>query len=82
MAKKVSKTEAKKPENTVYIGKSLHGLSQYTVFKGGVLPPHIEEMAAKDETIKPLIVPASKLQEARKNISIKGHILNQYRTKQ
>lgn len=82
MAKKTTKTVAKKPENTVYIGKSLHGLSQYTVFKDGVMPPHIEAMAAKDETIKGLTVPASKLQEARRNMNIKGNILNIYFTKQ
>ncbi len=81
MAKK-TKTVEKTAEPTIYIGKSLLGLSRYTVFKGGVLPPHVEAMAAKDETIKNLIVPVSQLQEARKNINVKGHILNHYMNKQ
>lgn len=88
MAKKTSKTEteeavvstAKKTENTVYIGKSINGLPQYTIFKNGELPPHIEAMA--DDTIKGLIVPVSELQEARKNVHKKGHILNFYLNKQ
>lgn len=83
MAKKTAKaTPQKPPENTVYIGRTKNGLTKYTVFKGGVLPAHIEAMAAKDETIKGLIVPASELQEARKNINTKGHILNFYAQKQ
>lgn len=83
MAKKTTKTTVKKAaENTVYIGNPLRGLAQYTVFIGGVLPPHVEAMAAADETIKGLIVPASKLQEARQNINRKGHILNYYMQKQ
>ena len=81
MAKKKANTD-KTLENTVYIGKSLPILSQYTVFKGGKLPAHIEELAAKDETIAGLIVPVSKLQEARKNMTVKGHILNYYFNKQ
>lgn len=83
MAKKPTKTPPQKqPENTVYIGKTVKGLTKYTVFKGGVLPAHIEALAAQDETIKGLIVPASELQEARKNINTKGHILNFYAQKQ
>ncbi len=81
MAKK-AKTVEKSAEPTIYIGKSLLGLSRNTVFKGGVLPPHIEAMAAKDETIKNLIVPVSKYQEAIKNINVKGHVLNYYMNKQ
>jgi len=81
MAKRKTNVE-KTLENTVYIGKSLPILSQYTVFKGGKLPTHIEELAAKDEAIAGLIVPVSKLQEARKNMLVKGHILNYYFNKQ
>ena len=69
-------------ESTVYIGKSLPMIPQYTVFKGGKLPAYVEELAAKDETIAGLIVPASELQEARKNMRVKGHILNYYFNKQ
>ena len=73
MAKKIKKSETK-----VYIGKSLRGLPQYTVFAGGELPPHIAEMAAKNEAIAGLMVPISRLSEARKNIKIQGHLLNHY----
>lgn len=69
-------------ESTVYIGKSLPVLSQYTIFKGGKLPAYVEELAAKDTTIAGLIVPVSQLQEARKNMHVKGHILNYYINKQ
>ena len=83
MAKKAKLVEKEKPsESTVYIGRPLVGLPRYTVFKGGVLPPYIEAMAAKDETIKGLIVPVSELQEARNNIKVKGHILNYFANKQ
>lgn len=73
MAKKIKKSETK-----VYIGKSLRGLPQYTVFAGGELPPHIAEMAAKNEAIKGLIVPISRLSEARKDVKIQGNLLNHY----
>lgn len=69
-------------ESTVYIGKSLPLLQQYTVFKGGKLPAYVEELAANDNTIAGLIVPVSELQEARKNMRVKGHILNYYFNKQ
>lgn len=65
-------------ESTVYIAKSLLGLPQYTIFKGGVLPPHIEKMCEEKPAIRGLVVPVSQLQEARKNIRKKGHILNYY----
>lgn len=94
MAKKTKETEAtaqetpvevaesKPKETTIYIGKSIPGLPQYTVFKNGVLPAYIAEIAANDEAVKGLIVPVSELQEARKNARIKGHILNTYINKQ
>lgn len=65
-------------EATSYIGKSLLGLPQYTVFKDGVLPPHIEQMCERLTAIRGLVVPVSQLQEARKNITKKGHILYVY----
>lgn len=70
------KTQVIEPK--IYIGKSLPGLPQYTVFADGVLPPMVAELAAKKEAINGLIVPISALSEARKNIRIKGHILNYY----
>lgn len=81
MAKKKQK-EKTKGESTIYIGRSLPGLPRYTVFKGGQLPKHIAELAAQNEAVAGLIVPVSGLQEARKNMQIKGHILNFYLTNQ
>lgn len=79
MAKKAK--ESKEKMTTVYIGKSLPGLPQYKLFKGGVLPEHIRQMTEENENIIGLIVPITELQEARKNIKIKGHILNYYAEK-
>lgn len=69
-------------ESTIYIGRSLPGLSRYTVFKGGQLPPHVAKLADDNKSVAGLIVPVSGLQEARKNMQIKGHILNVYLTQQ
>lgn len=78
MAKKAKKMESKEKVTTVYIGKSLPGLPQYKVFKDGILPEHIRQMAEKNTNIYGLIVPVARLQEARRDINIKGHILNYY----
>ena len=69
-------------EAKIYIGRSLPGLTKNTIFKGGQLPPYVAELADKNESVAGLIVPVSALQEARKNIQTKGHILNYYSTKQ
>lgn len=78
MAKKKTATAV----TTVYIGKSLMGLPKYTVFKGGAMPDYVAKMVAEDPAIKGLIVPVTDLQEARKNMHVKGHILNYYMNKQ
>lgn len=70
----------KKLETSIYIGKSLPGLSQFTVFKDGILPAHVVDMASKNISIAGLIVPLNELQEARKNMLVKGHILHKYYT--
>ena len=72
------KKQNKKPETTIYIGRSLSGLPQYTVFKHGRMPEHIAMMAKDNITIAALIIPISELQESRKYIQTKGHILNTY----
>ena len=77
MARKVKK---KAPESLVYIGRSIPGLLRYTVFQGGCLPAHVEQMAKENDRLRGLIVPVSGLQEARKNMRTKGHILNFYAT--
>lgn len=61
----------------VYIGPSIPGLKSYTVFSG-VLPQSVAKMAANNESISGLIVPVEELQEARKNIRKRGHVLNVY----
>lgn len=68
----------KKTETKVYVGKSIKGLPQYTVFAGGELPPYVAELAAKNEAVAGLIVPISRLQEARRDMQIQGSILNYY----
>lgn len=75
MAKKQTKAIS---TTTIYIGRSLPGLPQYTVFKNGQLPAHIAPMVKANQALAGLIVPVNGLQEARKNIRIKGHILNLY----
>ena len=70
----------KEPVTLVYIGRTLPGLSQYTVFKNGYLPYHVRQMVDGNKFIRGLIVPVKDLQAARKNMQIKGHILNFYAT--
>ena len=69
-------------EPTIYIGRSLPGLSRNTVFKGGQLPPHVAKLADENKSVAGLIVPVSDAPVARKNMQIKGHILNVYLTQQ
>lgn len=67
----------KKPSETrIYIGRTLPGLQRNTVFSGGKLPAHVAEMAEENVHIRGLIVPINDLQEARRNMRLKGHILN------
>jgi hypothetical protein len=75
MAKKTKQITAPAAVSTVYVGRSLPGLPQYTIFKGGVIPQNVEKMIAEKNAIKHLIVPVNRLAEARRNITIKGHVL-------
>lgn len=64
---------------TVYIGKSLPGLSTNTTFKGGVIPEHVKKMIAENPAIEHLIVPVDRnLPLAKKNVYVKGHVLNHF----
>lgn len=63
---------------TIYIGRSLPGLPQNTVFENGRLPAHVTEMIKKNEAISLLIVPVEGLQVARRNMKKLGHVLNSY----
>lgn len=71
-AKAIGKT------STVYIGRPFPGLATNTVFTGGILPEYVRQMIAQNENIAKLIIPVDKLPEAKRNIKIKGHILNYY----
>lgn len=68
--------EIKPTEAMVYVGKSILGLTQYTVFAGGVIPAHVKHLAEQYEGLESLIVPVSKLQSARADIQKKGTSLN------
>lgn len=84
MPKKTKKENANEPSkgSRIYIGKPLAGLPQFTIFKGGELPPHVLAMAKNNADILGLIVPLNELQQARKDMHTKGHILNYYYSKQ
>lgn len=77
MARKAKK---KAHEALVYIGRTIPGLSRYTVFQEGRLPAHVEQMVKQNERIRGLIVPVKDLQTARRDMQTKGHILNFYAT--
>lgn len=62
----------------IYIGPSIEGLTQNTIFNGSSLPPNVQSIIASHPNIAGLIVPLKGLQEARENIRKPGHILNTY----
>lgn len=70
------KAESKPAEATVYVGRSILGLPQYTVFAGGVIPAHVKHLAEQYEGLTRLIVPVSKLQSARADVQKKGTTLH------
>lgn len=59
----VVKAAVKAVESTIYAGPNVPGggLSQFSVFKNGILAPHIKQIIARFPAIKRLIVPVSKL---------------------
>lgn len=78
MSKKVTKKRIEPLPTTVYIGPSLPGLAQYTVFRHGERPAHVRAMVEANDVIGQLIVPVTALQYARTQINTPGHILNFY----
>lgn len=80
MAKKAKKNIAP-AESTVYVGPAKPGLATYTVFSCGVLPPHVEKMIEENADIKHLIVPVSRLAQARRDIKVHGNVLNHFAKK-
>lgn len=71
---------ARKKRPCVYIGPSLPGLTQNTVFVSDRYPPHVADLIKGNESIAGLIVPIDRLQESRQNVHVKGHILNKHLT--
>ncbi|PAQ15069.1 hypothetical protein CD798_08480 [Bacillaceae bacterium SAOS 7] len=70
-------SKASTPETVIYIGESLPNgaLQQFSIFKNSVpvtLKTHFEQCPA----IESLIIPISKLAEARKNLLVKGTVEN------
>jgi hypothetical protein len=78
-SKKKAVVETPQPK-VIYIGPSIRGLNSYSVFEKGKYPAPVAELIRKFPSISGLIIPISGLQEARKNLTIKGHILNFYLT--
>ena len=78
MSKKIAKKSIEPGPSTVYIGPSLPGLAQYTVFRNGQWPAHVKAMIEGKDAIAQLIVPVSRLQAARSDVQTPGHILNFY----
>lgn len=78
MSQKITKKRIEPLPSTVYIGPSLPGLTQYTVFKNGERPAHVRAMVEENDVIGHLIVPVTVLQYAREQIHTPGHIFNYY----
>lgn len=78
MSKRIAKKRIETLPTTVYIGPSLPGLAQYTVFRHGQRPPHVRAMIEANDVIAQMIVPVTELQYARAQINTPGHILNFY----
>lgn len=76
VSKKKKETKA---EPVIYVGSTLPNgiLFRYTVFCGN-FPPHIVELMDKSPALRGLMVPISKLQQAKKDVETQGHILNLY----
>lgn len=71
------KTSAPVTWPRIYVGPSLPKakLPQFTVFANG-FPQHIQDLMAKSPSLKQLIVPTSKVQQARRDLAVKGTLLN------
>lgn len=74
----VSKKEKSKKNLVCYIGQSLPGLAIFSVFNQGSYPLTVKKLIETYPNIAHLMVPVSKLQQARKDSRTQGHILNHY----
>lgn len=61
----------------IYVGPSLPKakLPQFAVFANGY-PQYVEDLMDKCPSLKTLIVPTSKVQKARRDLTVKGTLLN------
>lgn len=73
-----TKKKAVKKKATVYIGPSLEGLPQYSVFIEGELPAYVAQKVKANENVAGLFVPLDELAQARQDILKPGHLLNYY----
>lgn len=65
----VRKESVKRDETLVYIGPFLKEVvSPGTCFKKGILPARLEEACKKEPAIRELLIPVSKVAQARKNL--------------
>ena len=78
-SKKKTAVQTTQPK-VIYIGPSIRGLNSYSVFKKGEYPLPVSELIKKFPNITGLMIPISELQEARKDLTKKGHILNYHLT--
>lgn len=74
-------SEDENKEAVIYIGQSLSSgiLQQYSVFNNGI-PAHLDPYIEKCPAIKQLIIPISKLAEAKNSLLVTGsreNVLNQ-----
>lgn len=63
-------------ESVIYIGASFKGVATGTVFKDGKLIPALENAVKAMPAIRELIVPVSKLVEARRQLQNKDSALS------
>lgn len=69
--RKVKRSVPEQKEATVYVGPRLPRgkLAQFSVFRGGNLPAHVQKLLDECPAMKFLLVPASKLAEARRKLN-------------
>lgn len=79
--KTAQKKPAPKSETLVYIGPNLLGgqLSAYTTFKNGACPHHVQMLKQKHQEIEKLMVPVSRLAQARQSLAGHGKEAQAYR---
>lgn len=72
---KTTKTGGADTEPRIYIGPGIPGAKQYTVFNNG-LPESLKEKAKKKPFLNSLIIPASQLAKASRELATEGSALD------